>query len=90
MGEQIAKKGVLFFIIIIILGALLGGVMGEILGLIIKEGMLHKILVTGLHPALKPVTLDLAVLNITFGIGMKLNLLSVFGIIGAIWLYYKL
>jgi hypothetical protein len=90
MGEQIAKKGVMFFIIIVILGALLGGVLGEILGLIIKGGMLHKILVTGVNPALRPITLDLAVLNFTFGIGMKLNLLSVFGIIGAIWLYYKL
>jgi hypothetical protein len=85
-----AKKGVIFFIVIIILGALLGGVLGEILGLIVRGGMLHKILVTGLHPALNPVKLDLAVLTITFGIGMKLNLLSVFGIIGAIWLYYKL
>ena len=90
MGEQMTKKGVAFFIVIVILGALLGGVLGEILGLIVKEGMLHKILVTGVHPSLRPITLDLAVLDITFGIGMKLNLLSVFGIIGTIWLYYKL
>lgn len=90
MGEKGASKGLMFFLVIIILGALLGGVLGEILGLIITEGTLHKVLVTGICPALSPVTLDLAVLNFTFGIGMKLNLLSVFGIIGAMWLFYKL
>ena len=90
MGGQGGNKGVMFFIVVVILGALLGGVFGEILGLIITEGTLHKILVTGLTPSLSPVTFDLAVLQLTFGIGMKLNLLSVFGIIGAMWLYYKL
>ena len=91
MGGQAANKGVMFFIVIVILGALLGGVLGEILGLIVVTGgILNKILVTGVSIALSPVTLDLAVLNFTFGVGMKLNLLSVFGIIGAIWLYYKL
>ena len=90
MGEQASRKGVIFFIAVIILGALLGGVLGEILGLIIRGGMFHKILVTGLSPSLRPVTFDLAVLSITFGIGIKMNLLSVFGILGGIWLYYKL
>lgn len=83
------QKGVGFFIIVVILGALLGGVLGEILGLIVREGALHRILVVGLNPSLNPVTLDLAVLKFTFGIGIKLNLLSIFGIAGAIWLYYK-
>jgi hypothetical protein len=89
MGQD-SSKGVMFFIVVVILGALLGGVLGEILGLIVKEGALHNILVTGLTPSLSPTTLDLAVLQFTFGVGMKLNLLSVFGIIGALWLYYKL
>jgi hypothetical protein len=90
MGGQGSSKGVMFFIVVVILGALLGGVLGEILGLLVKEGTLHDILVTGLHPSLSPVTLDLAVLTFSFGIGMKLNLLSVFGIIGSMWLYYKM
>lgn len=90
MAGQGANKGVIFFLVIVILGALLGGVLGEILGLLVKEGALHNILITGITPSLSPVTLDLAVLKFTFGIGMKLNLLSVFGIIGAMWLYYKL
>ena len=89
-GQSSSSKGVLFFLVIVILGAILGGVLGEILGLIIKDGTLHKILVTGLNPSLSPTTLDLAVLQFTFGVGMKLNLLSVFGIIGAMWLYFKL
>ncbi|HIE43907.1 MAG TPA: DUF4321 domain-containing protein [Candidatus Omnitrophica bacterium] len=90
MGEQSSKKGVAFFIVVVILGALLGGVLGEILGLIVREGIWHRILVTGVRPALSPVNIDLAVFHFTFGVGMKLNLLSVFGIMGAIWLYYKL
>lgn len=89
-GQGSSSKGVMFFLVVVILGALLGGVLGEILGLLVKEGMIHNILVTGIHPSLSPVTLDLAVLTFSFGIGMKLNLLSVFGIIGAMWLYYKL
>ncbi len=84
------NKGIPFFIVIVLLGAILGGVLGEILGLIVTEGILNKLLVTGLSLSLTPSTLDLAVLNFTFGMGMKLNLLSVFGVIGAIWLYYKM
>lgn len=90
MGEKGASKGVMFFLVMVILGALLGGVLGEILGLIIKEGTLNKILVTGLNVSWGPAPLNLAVLQFTFGLGMKLNLLSVFGIIGAMWLFYKL
>ncbi len=90
MNGQSVNKGVLFFIVAIILGAILGGVLGEILGLIITGGVLNKILVTGLSLSLSPATLDLAVLSFTFGIGMKLNLLSVFGIAGAMWFFYKM
>ncbi len=94
MNGQGANKGVLFFIVVILLGALLGGVLGEILGLIVKGGVLHNILVTGINPSLgtssNPVDLNLAVLQLTFSIGMKLNLLSVFGIVGAMWLFYKM
>ncbi|MCK4904741.1 DUF4321 domain-containing protein [bacterium] len=90
MNGQSVNKGVLFFIVAILLGAILGGVLGEILGLIITGGVLNKILVTGLSLSLSPATLDLAVLNFTFGVGMKLNLLSVFGIAGAMWLFYKM
>lgn len=90
MNGQGINKGVPFFIAIVILGAILGGVLGEILGLIVTGGMLNKILVTGISLSLSPATLDLAILNFTFGIGMKLNLLSVFGIVGAVWLFYKI
>ncbi len=91
MNGQGTGKGAAFFIAIVILGAILGGVFGEILGLIVTGGVLNKILVTGISLSLSPATtLDLAVLSFTFGIGMKLNLLSVFGIVGAIWLYYKI
>ncbi|MDD5455338.1 MAG: DUF4321 domain-containing protein [Candidatus Ratteibacteria bacterium] len=84
------NKSVPFFIAIVLIGAILGGVFGEILGLIVTGGILNKLLVTGLSLSLSPSTLDLAVLSFTFGVGMKLNLLSVFGIAGAIWLYYKM
>jgi hypothetical protein len=90
MNGQGASKGVLFFLVVIILGAILGGVLGEILGLIVTGGILNKILVTGISLSLSPATLDLAVLSFTFGVGMKLNLLSVFGIVGAMWLFYKM
>ncbi|MBU0533853.1 MAG: DUF4321 domain-containing protein [Candidatus Omnitrophica bacterium] len=90
MNGQGANKGVLFFLVIIILGAILGGVLGEILGLIVTGGILNRILVTGISLSLSPATLDLAVLSFTFGVGMKLNLLSVFGIAGAMWLFYKM
>jgi len=89
MSEGV-NKNIAFFLAIVLLGAILGGVLGEILSLIITDGVLHKILVTGLSLSFGPATLDLAVLSFTFGIGMKLNLLSVFGIAGAIWLYYKM
>ena len=90
MSQQGSRKGVGFFIAVIILGALLGGVLGEILGLLVRDGFFHKILVQGITPTLRPVTIDLAVLHLTFGIGIKLTLLSFLGIVLGIWLYYKL
>jgi hypothetical protein len=72
----------------IVLGGILGGYVGELLGLLIPTGMLHTIFTQGFALGFDtPVSLDLRVIILTFGIKIILN---IFGVIGMILgLYYS-
>lgn len=68
-------------IIFIVIGALLGNVIGNLIDL--------ELLKTSKSVGMSPTTLDLAVLNISFGFQVALNLASVIGIMLSVIFYKK-
>lgn len=78
-------------LVILILGALIGTVIGEVIATMAPGGTLEKVFSKGINPGLSPpATLDLKVLNISFGFTVKINFSSLLGIGLALVIYRKL
>jgi hypothetical protein len=83
-----SEKSIGFLIFVILLGAICGSLIGDLLGANINVlKFLRNIYTIGTS---KPLTLDLKVLSLSFGINFNINLMSILGIILAIILYRKL
>lgn len=83
-----SEKSTGFLIFIILLGAICGSLLGDMLGSNVKAlDFLKNVYSIGTS---KPLTLDLKVLSLSFGINFNVNLMSILGIILAIILYKKL
>ncbi|MCM8710362.1 DUF4321 domain-containing protein [Clostridium sp. SYSU_GA19001] len=76
-----------FFIFTVFLGAIGGSLLGDMLGTNIK--FLHALKSVYSIGTSKPITLDLKVLSLSFGLNYNVNLMSIFGIVLAIILYRK-
>lgn len=75
----------IFFILV---GGLLGGLMGELLSLLSPSGFLKEVFLKSYHIGINPpFTLDLNLMNLTFGFTLRINLLSLLGIILGIYTY---
>jgi hypothetical protein len=80
------SRGFLFFIIL--LGAICGSLIGDMLGSNIKYlSALKSAYSIGTN---KPLSLDLKILSISFGMNLNVSFMSIIGIILAIILYRKL
>jgi Domain of unknown function (DUF4321) len=74
-------KTVLYITLIILFGALLGNFMGRLLGAWFPTGPIHEMFAAQMVTGLKPSTIDLGILNFTFGCMFTLNLTGIIGII---------
>lgn len=82
------KKSGGYLLLFIFIGGLLGSVLGEILQIVSPQGIVRSIfgeaLSLGLDP---PVSVNLVLLKFTFGFLLKINLLSVLGMLLGAYLY---
>jgi hypothetical protein len=87
-GKVLVRKSPWLLLLFILLGGLLGGILGEILRVMAPKGTIQNIFTTALTPGINPpVTLDLVLLKLTFGVVLKMNLLSFLGMFLGIYLY---
>ncbi|MBS4537181.1 DUF4321 domain-containing protein [Clostridium sp. D2Q-11] len=73
------------FLLLILVGIVVGGILGEVLGQ--ELSFLNKGYQIGLKP---PFTLDLNVMQLTFGFLIDVNVASVLGILIAILIFRKM
>ncbi|MCK5595690.1 DUF4321 domain-containing protein [bacterium] len=78
------------FLWVMFISTLVGTVAGEIFGVLIPEGFWHNVFAAGPKFQLGPAPLDLVVLSITIGFGLKINLCGLLGIISGLLIYRKL
>lgn len=81
------SKNILYFIIIVVVGALLGTFLGEFLAMVMPEGGARDLFSRGIEAGLHPTRLDLRVIELTFGCIFKFNITSIIGIIAAAYLF---
>ncbi|HMA77299.1 MAG TPA: DUF4321 domain-containing protein [Candidatus Krumholzibacteriaceae bacterium] len=64
------------------LGVILGSVVGEVIGILLPDGsVIEKLFISGSEFHVGPVFCDLIVLTFTVGFSLKVNLVSVLGIV---------
>ena len=85
-----AGRSIIKGLIIIVVGALLGTMVGELLGGILPVGGFKEFLLKAITFGLDPTTLNLHILTFTIGLIIKINVMTVIGVIGAALLLRKL
>jgi len=68
--------------LILFLGIIVGTVMGEVIGLILPEGkVIRDVFVSPTDFHVGPLHIDLVVFSFTFGFSLRVNLMSVVGVV---------
>ena len=80
-------KSIFMGVIVIVVGALLGSFIGGFIGHAFPEGIINDLFSKEITAGLAPATLDLRVLELTFGCLLKFNVPSVIGILLAAYLF---
>lgn len=77
-----AKRRIGLVALAFFLGVVLGSVVGEVIGLLLPEGnVIRELFISGKEFSVSPVTVNLIVFTFTVGFSLKVNLISVLGII---------
>lgn len=77
------KRGLGFFLLVLLVGGVLGSLLGEILGQIFPSGPLHSLFSRGASVGISPFTIHLLIFELTLGLMLKVNLCSILGIVAA-------
>jgi hypothetical protein len=85
MGE--GAKSIVMGIVVVVVGALLGSFIGGFIGHAFPDGVIHDLFAKEITAGLSPTTLDLRVVEMTFGCVLKFNVTAVLGIILAAWIF---
>ena len=77
-----AKRRIGMVALVFFLGVVLGSVVGEVIGLLLPEGeVLRDLFVKGREFQVGPVFIDMIVFTFSVGFSLKVNLVSVLGIV---------
>lgn len=74
------KRSLGYYLFIIVLGGLVGSVLGDALGFLLPAGVVRKFFLNSVGFSIDPTTINLKILHITFGIGIRINVMGVVGI----------
>ena len=83
-------KNTIWFGAIIVVGALIGSFLGKFIGLVVPDGSIKDLFATEISAGLSPATLDLRVVDLTFGCMLKFNIMSLIGIIVAAFIFQRI
>ncbi len=75
------KKGITFFILMILTGAFIGTIAGYFIGELIGKGPLYQTFSNGIVLGFNPLQLDLFFISMTVGMHIRINLFTILGII---------
>ena len=77
------KRGLSFFLLVLLVGAVLGSLLGEVLGQVFPSGPLHVLFSRGSSVGISPFTIHLLIFDLTLGLMLKVNLCSIIGLVAA-------
>jgi hypothetical protein len=81
------RKPLRVLVFMVVVGLLVGSAVSELLRALLPQGVPRTFLTEGVAINLGPATVNLGVLWVTLGIGLRISILSVGGIIFAAYLF---
>jgi hypothetical protein len=86
--QSVLKKSGSYLLLFIFIGGLLGSILAEILQIVAPEGMVQSIFGQALNLGLDPpVTVNLVLMKFTLGFLLKMNLLTILGMLLGAYVY---
>ncbi len=73
------RTGVL--ILVVVLGAIVGSALGTLLGKVLPEGTVKGFFLKSVGVGFRPIHIDIAVLTFDFGLMLRLNIISIVGVL---------
>ncbi len=87
---RLGGRGFGFCILYIVIGAILGGILGELLkGVGVLSGIMPYLVTAYPVFDISPFTINLYVIRLTIGLGFAPNLVSILGVVLALFLFRK-
>jgi len=83
-------KSVIWFLVVVVVGALIGSFLGKFIGMVVPNGSIRDLFATEISAGLSPATLNLRVIELTFGCLLKFNITSVLGVIVSAIIFQKI
>ncbi len=87
MSGGFMGKSAVWFVMVVIVGALLGSFLGKLIGIVVPAGSIRNLFSTEIAAGLSPTTLDLRIIVLTIGCMFKFNVMSFVGIVGAAYIF---
>lgn len=81
------RKKLRTYIIVLAVGLLIGSLFGHILVWLLPDGVVKEMFLTSVEGSFGPAKLDLSVVNVTLGAGLRINIMSVVGVFLASYLF---
>ena len=81
-------RSILWVFLIIIIGAAVGVVFGDLVALLLPEGVVKQFFLQNVSWGMSPVTMDLLVVTLTFGLRFKFSVSSLLGL-GVAYYYLR-
>lgn len=83
-------KNPVMLVIVLVVGALLGSFLGEFIAIVLPAGAIRDLFVKDLSAGLMPSTFDLRIVQLTFGFMLKLNIMSLVGVVISAFIFRKM
>lgn len=80
MDSYLRRRSLGYIALVLLLGAIIGTALGEIIALILPAGVVEQFFLRSAKVGFNPVSLNLGVFTITFGLTLKLNIIGIIGI----------
>lgn len=81
-------KNVVFFVVVIVVGALIGSFLGKFIAVTFPQpSTIHDLFATEISAGLSPATLDLRVIELTVGCLLRFNVTSVIGMLASAFVF---
>ena len=83
------RRGVGWFVVVLLVGALAGSVVGEVLARLLPSGFLHALFGRGISLGIPHFSVNLLALTASFGLMLRVNLCTLVGVAAAFFFWRR-